>query len=177
MREVWLRGNTRPLWLATLLASILGLVAVALSAYAWQREWLVVVGLASLVGLAVAWVVLWLWRRHRTRLAYDRGQLQVMLSARAEHLPVEEVECFLVGQSPAHLPVNSYRHTETKTLVVRLRDKHADWERRELDPRLGAWCGHHITIRGTCCEPITLELVQRMNDRLVEVQRRLRSAP
>jgi hypothetical protein len=43
---------------------------------------------------------------------------------------------------------------------------------------LGKWCGSYITIRGTWCERLSVELVQRLNVRLAEMHARgARSRP
>ncbi|HEX3871331.1 MAG TPA: hypothetical protein VHV77_12890, partial [Pirellulales bacterium] len=46
----------------------------------------------------------------------------------------------------------------------------AEWEYLPMPERLGTWCHHYITLRGTCCEKLTLDLVNRLNARLYEVQ-------
>jgi hypothetical protein len=123
---------------------------------------------AAIVPVAV---YLWVRRHHTVWLVYQAGNLSVRLGAETEDIPLEMIECFLLGTAASFLPGERYRQTETRTLVVRLRENAPQWERREVDPRLGAWCGHHITIRGTWCEPLRLALIQRMNDRLAHLQR------
>ena len=46
-----------------------------------------------------------------------------------------------------------------------------EWRRSETKPSLGHWCDGYITIRGTWCEPLSIELVNRLNTRLFEVTR------
>ncbi len=65
---------------------------------------------------------------------------------------------------------------ETSTVVVRIAERALDWHQRPVKTMLGQWCGGYITVRGTWCEPITAELIQRLNHRLVDVQRELAGA-
>lgn len=169
MREVWLRGNMRMLGLIAGIALVADLLAIALMIWGyaaphWPIFLLGALGLAAVTALAIG-----IWTRHAARLAYRPGVLEVRLG-QTEELPIEIVECFLIGRSPSFLPGEKHRRTETVTLVVRLRERATEFEHRELDPRLGTWCGHHITLRGTWCEPISVALAQRLNARLAEVQ-------
>jgi hypothetical protein len=104
-------------------------------------------------------------------LAYENGHLAVRLRfAGIEHVPIDLVECFLLGQGPTWLPGKKYAKTETVTLVVRLAERAVEWSHRPTHPMLGTWCDGYITIRGTWCEPLSLDLVNRLNRRLAEVQ-------
>jgi hypothetical protein len=38
---------------------------------------------------------------------------------------------------------------------------------------MGSWCNHYVTIRGTWCEPLSVELAARLNARLASVQQQL----
>lgn len=176
MREVWLRGNTRVLWVSTCVAAIVSGLGLALACFGGftHRPLALVAGLiAALTPVVLATR---LWRRQGARLQYASGRMRVLLGPQPIEVPIQFIECFLVGTSSSFLPNEKLHHAETKTLVVRLRENAPEWERRELDPRLGTWCGHHITIRGTWCEPLNLALVQRLNDRLVQEQRAVRGA-
>ncbi len=84
-------------------------------------------------------------------------------------VPIELVEGFLLGQGPSYLPGRWASRLDVATIVVKLADRAEEWEHQEMDSRYGSWCGHYITIRGTACEPISLELVNRLNARLYEV--------
>ncbi len=56
-------------------------------------------------------------------------------------------------------------------LAVRLAERASDWAQVDVKPALGKWCGGSITIYGAWCEPLSVALVQRLNDRLAAVQR------
>jgi hypothetical protein len=71
------------------------------------------------------------------------------------------------------LPGKKHKHTEVRTLVIRLADRATDWSNREIPPMVGRWCGGYITLNGAWCEPLSVELVNRLNGRLAEVQRQL----
>lgn len=69
------------------------------------------------------------------------------------------------------LPGKRNHDRRTATIAIRLAERATDWQQRNTVPALGGWCGGQITIRGTWCEPISLDLVNRLNARLAEVQR------
>jgi hypothetical protein len=83
------------------------------------------------------------------------------------------VEGFLLGQGPTLRPGERHRTEQTRTVVVRLAEKEEAWRKQEVKPALGSWCESYITIRGNCCEPLNVELVQRLNQQLAAAQRRL----
>ncbi|HEX4131608.1 MAG TPA: hypothetical protein VHZ24_16335 [Pirellulales bacterium] len=85
-------------------------------------------------------------------------------------VPIEVVEGFLLGQGPSYLPGKEASRSETRTLVVRLAERATEWEHVAMPPRLGSWCGHYITIRGTWCEPLSVDLVNRLNMKLHEAK-------
>ncbi len=132
---------------------------------------------ARIIGVALAIVGLagmGLVARHAwlPRLAYADRQLLVYLeSGQPYRVPIEVVEGFLLGQGPTMLPGKQYQHTEARTLVIRLAESATDWADRETKPALGRWCGGYITLRGTWCEPLSVDLVQRLNQRLFDVTR------
>lgn len=106
------------------------------------------------------------------RLAYDQRHLLVYVqTGPAYRVPIEVVEGFLLGQGPTLLPGKRYDQSEARTIVVRLADAATDWADRESKPALGRWCGGYITLRGTWCEPLSVDLVNRLNQRLAEVNR------
>jgi hypothetical protein len=83
-------------------------------------------------------------------------------------MPIEVVECFLLGQAPTMLPGKSQEHAETASVVIRLNERAADWAHRDVRPALGKWCEGYITLRGTWCEPLSVPLINRLNARLAE---------
>ncbi|MEX0586689.1 MAG: hypothetical protein WD176_08600, partial [Pirellulales bacterium] len=105
-------------------------------------------------------------------LAYHDRHLIVRLEfGEPDRVPIELVECFLLGQGPSWLPGKKYAKTQTVTLVIRLAERAVDWSHRFTHPMLGSWCDGYITIRGTWCEPLSLEVVNRLNRRLDEAHR------
>lgn len=169
MREIWLRNNARAVWLMVFppLITLSGLVAIGMvNAYPWVR--------AAGGGFAVLVVLLLMsavWQARRPRLAYEAGLLLVYLRPhRPWRVPLDDVEGFLLGQGPSFLPGKRYAKAEVATLIVRLAERAEEWARIDIDPRLGTWCGHYITIRGTWCEPLSVELVNRLNARIAELK-------
>ncbi|HEY5311249.1 MAG TPA: hypothetical protein VIK18_01975 [Pirellulales bacterium] len=155
--------------LAMILPSLAGLVGLTLAGGAagpsagWRIVGGVVVGLAAICLLALAWQLL------RPRVARRDGHLLVYLRwSGPVRVPLELVEGFLLGQGPSRLAAKNRRELETTTVVIRLAERAPEWARVDVDPLLGNWCGHYITIRGTFCEPINLDLVNRLNARLHE---------
>jgi hypothetical protein len=78
-------------------------------------------------------------------------------------VPIEHVEAFLLGQGPAWLPGKRMERAATITLVVKLSERVKEWEHVAVFPAWGSWCDHYVTIRGTWCEPLSLEVVNRLN--------------
>jgi hypothetical protein len=135
------------------------------SSTAWK--W---IGVAVLI---VAVIVLGaLWRQlARPRIAYRDGK--VLFNLRSDWpiaVPVHIVEAFFIGQGPAHLPSNAQGQEKTLNLVARLSQREKDWAQRDVRPAFGNWSDGYVTIRGTWCEPLTPELVRRLNHRLKDVK-------
>ena len=170
MAEIWLKTNRRALALGLILPGLLLSIGVGLAVLAealWLRAAGGVVALVGLLGVALVARQIW-----QPRLAYDQRHLLVFLQAGPPHrVPIEVVEGFLMGQGPTLLPGKRYQHTEAATVVIRLADAAVDWADRPTKPALGRWCGGYITLRGTWCEPLSVDLVQRLNLRLSEVHR------
>jgi len=130
-------------------------------------------GLSLLSGLATCLVA---WQAVRPRLAYADGKLLIYLRATAPvRVPLEVVECFLLGQG-ATLLEDHHLPSRTVTLVIRLAEKRTEWSHIEVHRLLGAWCGSQITIRGTWCEPLSISVVNRLNEQLAVAQQSLSTA-
>jgi hypothetical protein len=179
MPEVWLRNNRRALavgmvvpglWLAAALAA---LIVSVTSSYPW---W--VAAIAAALSLPPLWLLGGLvYAMTLPRLAYERRHLLVYVDAyQPTRVPVEIVEVFFLGQGPSALPKLAGREPETSNIVVRLAESATEWKHRDVRPALGQWCEGYITLRGAWCEPITRELMQRLNHRLAQVQRELKAA-
>ncbi|HWB08537.1 MAG TPA: hypothetical protein VG826_04910 [Pirellulales bacterium] len=152
------------------------LVAVAILASPFggaARLWLRVVG-GVVAAVSAAGLLFLLWQSRQARLACDGRRLLVNLgTARPVAVGLEFVEGFLLGQGPSFLP--GKEQAEVANLVVRLAERADEWERVEVNRQLGSWCGHYITIRGTWCEPLSVDLANRLNARLAEVKSSLTS--
>ena len=59
------------------------------------------------------------------------------------------------------------------TVVVRLAEKAEAWRRGRIHPLVGSWCDGYIILRGTFCEPLSVEVVHRLNRLLAESHRAL----
>ena len=172
--EIWLRTNARAILLGTLLPLAAGIAGLGLlwgvdgdGPHAWLRG----LGVVLLAG-AGATVAALLWQLRQPRLAYADGQLLLWLRSGAPiRLPVEAVECFWLGQAPSLLPGKRHQQTESAAVVIRIAERAVDWQQQDVKPQLGKWCEGYITIRGTWCEPLNVDLVQRLNQRLAEVTR------
>lgn len=174
--ETWLRPNVRPSFIGMIFAAILVLVGIlgALgvgmgSPTTWTRVVQVCGGALAAIGLVAMALVI---RGVRTpRLAYrDRELLLWMRPGKPIRLPIDVVEGFLLGQAPSLLP-GGRKASETAALVIRIAESAHQWQQQEVTPELGKWCEGYVTIRGTWCEPLSIELVNRLNQRLAEVSR------
>jgi hypothetical protein len=136
----------------------------------WQSEgWLRGVGwgLAAFGGLIL---VLLFWQTRQPRLAYEAGHLLVFLrSGPPIRLPVELVQCAFLGVGPTQLPGSSGAGLRSANLVLRLDEKATVWHEVEIKPALGRWSEGYITIHGAWCEPLRIDVVQRLNERLHEL--------
>lgn len=174
MKETWLASNNRafvtvlvfPLTMA--IGGWLGCYLVDIVA------WKIVAGLVgTLATLAAGSLVL---LGSQPRIAYRDGELLLYLgSANAERVPIEFVEVFFRGQAASLIAGQSEHQVaegpETSTVVVRIAERAEPWHKRPTRAMLGQWCGGYITVRGTWCEPITADVIQGLNRRLIEIHR------
>lgn len=177
MTQTWLRTNRRVLALSLplpVLLAISGLVLVI-----WPPGDNVLLRLAGGIAgcTAVGGIVSLLWQMRQPRVGYRQGRLLVAVTRGAPaEVPIEFVECFLLGEVPAGPRGTRLAHRPATALVIRLAERATQWHQRETLPELGTWCGGYITLRGTWCEPLDVSLVQRLNERLAEVRPRPLSA-
>lgn len=174
MRETWLHANPKAVWPLLLVPTLL--VVGGLGGAAWcvfqnagPVAW-TAAGVCLLAG-ATPWVTLWRWSR-LPRLAYEEGELLVFLDkAIPERVPIEVVECFFRGTGETLLPGAKGDVVKTSTIIVRLAEAAGEWHARASRHSIGAWADGYITLRGTWCEPITPDLLRRLNARLVLAHR------
>jgi hypothetical protein len=170
--EIWLRTNTRAVLLGTILPLIVGALGLVLCLGVPGREpatWMRAVGTSMIVVAAIT-VALLLLQLRQPRLAYSNGQLLVWLRSGAPIcVPIAAVECFWLGHGASLLPGKRNERTETQTIIMRIADKAVDWRQQDVKAQLGAWCDGYVTIRGTWCEPLNIDVVNRLNRRLAEV--------
>lgn len=175
-RVIWLHTNRRALWFG--LFVLLTLLAVAVGCASLpSSEWLQWTAAAAAAILAYA-SVLCIYLMRQPRLSYANEHLHVRLRPGAPiQVPIEAVECFFLGQGASLLPRlfgDRDNVDETSTIVVRLAESAEPWKHFDVKPTLGLWCDGYITIRGTWCEPISNELLKRLNDNLIAAHRELR---
>ena len=170
MTEIWLRSNRRILAVGLIPGAAICTAAAALFATTASLglRYISVAGLvvgAMLMGI----VIRQLWR---PRVAYSGGLVLFFLRAGEPiAVPVQVVEAFFLGQGPAYLPGTTEDSEETVNLVARLSQKYPEWMRHDVKPALGKWCEGYVSIRGTWCEPLTNDVIRRLNRRLNEVSR------
>ena len=169
MTEIWLHPNRRALW--STLATFAAVGALALFVV-WKFEAIAVQLIAGLLALlALLMVGAAAVELRRPRIAYRDGKVLFNLRGSAPAaVPAEVVEAFFLGQGPAHLPTIHSEVPECVNLVARLSEKAPEWSRVEVKPALGQWCEGYVTIRGTWCEPLTVEVIRRLNRRLRELR-------
>lgn len=177
--EIWLRPNRRPaLVLLCASAAIAVACLIATATAVWQsyegEPASNVAALAACVAVVSSAVALGAHSRaRRPRIYREESQLLFRIAGGRGPLavPLDVVEAFFLGQGPAHLPGGLGERLETVNLVARLSQRATEWRQRDTDPRLGAWCGGYITVRGTCCEPLTTDVVHRLNRLLTSAKR------
>jgi hypothetical protein len=173
MPETWIHPNRRVLALGLILPAMLLMSAAGgFAAGQLQGSWSVR-GLAIVLGVLGAALAAGLWRLlWQPRVAYQDGEVLVFAGgAEPLRVPLDAVECFFLGQAGGMIPDASGREAEVRTVIIRLAESAQEWHHRDMKAALGHWCEGYITIRGTWCEPITPELMKRLNHRLAELHR------
>lgn len=172
-QEVWLKPNRRALAMTMVIPLLSGMLAAWV---AWRSDgslrWLSM----SLSAVAVALVIALVLRARRPRLAVYNGQLLLYLKWGSPlAVPLSIVECIFLGRPETQ---QSLGHTSRMVcLVIRLAEAATDYRQRMVKPALGRWEEGYITVSGAWCEPLTLELAQKLNDKLREAQRALKDVP
>lgn len=150
---------------AALLMLLGGLLVMTANAPALRLLAWGLIGVGGLLALGL------LGQFRRPRIAYRDGDVLFHLRAGAPiAVPSEIVEAFFIGQGPAYLPRTHGPDAEAVNLVARLSQKAPEWMHVAVKPALGHWCEGYVTIRGTWCEPLTGEVIRRLNARLRELR-------
>ncbi|TWU24597.1 hypothetical protein [Bythopirellula polymerisocia] len=170
MPEVWLRSNRRVIALGLLPVALLSVAGVLLYVKAESSLLAIVAfGFLALSGLLLFVIMKQLFS---PRVAYSEGYVLFYLKAGPPiAVPVHVVEAFFLGQGPAHLPLVPADSRLAINLVARLSQKETQWAEVEVKPALGRWSEGYVSIRGSWCEPLTGDLIRRLNRRLGEVSR------
>jgi hypothetical protein len=166
MPETLLRPNLRAIYAGTVLPIVTMILGLALALGPWQAaNWLRGVGW-GVTAFSILILALLLWQTRQPRLAYEAGRLLIYLrSGPPIRLPVELVQCAFLGAGPTQLPGRGVG-LRSANLVLRLDEKATDWHEVEVKPALGRWSDGYITIHGAWCEPLKIDVVQRLNERL-----------
>ena len=164
---VWLKPNRRILFLAMAVPLVIAaagavLLGLSIGAVHVVGATLLVIGIVLAAALAAQSV--------RPRLALRNEELLVYLRLTAPlAVPLSIVECVFLGRPETQLALG--QHTSRMvSLVIRLAESATQYKERRVKPALGRWADGYITIHGAWCEPLTLELAQRINSQLRKAQ-------
>lgn len=173
-RCVWLRANPRPgivvAAVATLLLVVLGILG--LLARSWQRQagwgaWLTggLVAVAGAGGVIVS---------SRPRIVLADGRVVVRLRpAGVDGVPLDVVECFFLGSRLEPPPPGDHRTggERVRTLVMRIAERAVEFADRPTLSPWGRWEEGSVTFDGRWCEPLSVDLVRRLNRELAAAKR------
>lgn len=179
MPETWLRTNSRAITLGMIPPGLAALVGAALAGGAFGGGELLAVRVVGIALVAVGTLLVLALARWLSvpRIAYDDGRLLLSLRFGPPiRLPIDLVEAFLLGQGPAMLPGKRHQRTEARMLTLRIAERARDWADVEVKPALGRWCGGYVTIHGAWCEPLSVALVNELNERLAEAKQQRAAA-
>ena len=174
-RSVWLRANGRPGVVIAALAVATGL-AMLLLARPWSRPVGVVtwLGGAGVLVAGAGGVMLTL----RPRLVLEKESVRVHLApGRIDPVPLEFVECFFLGSrlEPPPPGDDSTGGARVRTLVMRIAERAVDHAARPTLPLWGAWSEGSVNFDGRWCEPLSVDLVRRLNRDLATAKRAARA--
>jgi len=170
-RIVWLRANRRPGIVVAAVATLL-LVVIVVAARPWQRP---VGGLTWLAGGGVVVAgACCLTVISRPRIGLDGEGVAVHLRpARVDVVPLGAVECFFLGSrlEPPPPGDHSTGGERVRTLVMRIAERAVDHAQRPTLPVWGGWREGSVTFDGRWCEPLSVDLVRRLNRELAAAKR------
>ena len=170
-RAVWLRANGRP---GVVIASLA--VAMALSLLLLTRPWSRSVGVVTWLGGAGVLVAGagGVMLTSRPRLVLEKESVRVHLApGRIDPVPLEFVECFFLGSrlEPPPPGDDSTGGARVRTLVMRIAERAVDHAARPTLPLWGAWSEGSVNFDGRWCEPLSVDLVRRLNRDLATAKR------
>lgn len=164
---IWVRTNPRPFLAALCAVALVSVGLVLVAAFAWNVIWLRWV-LGTLIFVSLAYSVWLVWQARLPRVGLKDEKLLLFLTAsRAIPVPLEHVECFLLGQGPTFLGKSK---SETATLSIRIAERATEFQQQNVLRFLASWCNGYVTIRGTWTEPLTVDLVRRLNSQLADAK-------
>jgi hypothetical protein len=173
MRETWLDNNRRITGLALGVSILFFALSLVSTWFSFQRVGMAMRLTAACVLLVSGGIVVRQAVSFFTpRLTYADRYLSVNLGGRPIRVPIDVVEVFFLGQAPSQLRQQG-RDIANSTVVVRLAESAVGWHEKKVDKRLGQWSDGYITIRGIWCEKLNVDVIRRLNHRLVEVKREL----
>ncbi|MEK6237247.1 MAG: SdpI family protein [Planctomycetales bacterium] len=182
-RDVWVRTNRRvfimvgmiPLAFGTLGSLLIGLAAViSVSVPLQALGWILAVGSTLTLGPLI-------YAAAAPRVGRSNDSLLLYLSFGPPlEVPVSCVDCFLMGRG--RLLDDPSRDDEAHDLIVRLKPKQ---RRRKLPPDvelaahpwLASWDENGVHLRGAWCEPLSVCLVNRLNEQLYQAIQDAKAKP
>lgn len=178
MPECWLSPNRRPLYLSLAVAGVILLVGVLLCARGARNGDFDIFSMGGAVALTFGALITAIAVRaaRLPRVAYDEGEILFYLRSLAPlRVPADAVECFFLGQGPAHPAAPDEPVAKAANVIARIAESAPQWHAVEVRDDLAKWCDGYITIRGMWCEPLSHERVNELNRRLAEAHRTARS--
>lgn len=180
MREIWLHNNRRAIGFGMIGPAALLAIGIVLSQVEGATDRFVPLrwfGVA-LGTLSLGVLIVLAWQLRQPRIARHQDQLLLYLrSGPPLRVPLAIVEGFLLGQGASFLRAGKPDASQAATVVIRLAERATEYANREVKPALGSWCNHYVTIRGTWCEPLSVALVTRLNERLAAGQSKTAAPP
>lgn len=170
--EVWLRTNRRAFYVGMVGPAVclaIGAALLAIGRFA-DLSWARGTGYATLAVAAVLLLLLG-WQIIRPRIARKGNFVLLYLRPGAPiAVPLEYVEAFLIGQGPSFIRPDQPDASLASTIVLKIADRAQDYAQRDVHEALASWCNHYVTIRGAWCEPLSLDVVNRLNATLAKAQ-------
>jgi hypothetical protein len=155
--------------------ALAGLSGMAMAQTYGLGTWMRVLGLATtIVSLLLALPIA--YQMTVPRLAYQGGELLVYLqSAQPLRIPIDVVELFFLGHGTSLLPDQGEQPSKSRTVIIRLAEAATQWHDLPIQSAFGESRESYIILRGTWCEPLTVDVLKRLNRRLAEVHRETRA--